>query len=82
LNPSIRESVLVLGILHHEAEGKTSCVVRAIKVSIPRLDVFEYVKAEIAEAPAHLPEGRYELTFEGRKMKVNKVAEDWHITGF
>lgn len=81
MNPSIRESVLLLGVLHG-ADVESSCVVRAVRVSIPRLDVSEYVKAEIAEAPAHLPEGHYELTFEGRKMKVNRVAGDWRITGF
>jgi hypothetical protein len=57
-------------------------VVRAVKVSIPRLDVSEYVKAEIAEAPTHLPEGHYELTFAGRKMKANRVAGDWQVIGF
>ena len=81
LNPSLRETVLVLGILHG-ADVDYPCVVRAVKVSIPRLDVSEYVKAEIAEAPAHLPVGQYQLTFEGRKMKVARVGEDWRVIGF
>jgi len=57
-------------------------VVRAVKVSIPKLDVFEYVKAEISEAPAHLPEGDYRLTFEGRNMKAKRVGGDWRVVGF
>jgi hypothetical protein len=81
LNPSIRESVLVLGILHG-VDVKSPCVVRAVKVSIPRLDVSEYVKAEIAEAPADLPAGHYDLTFQGRKMKAQRLGEEWRITGF
>jgi hypothetical protein len=81
VNPSIRESVLVLGVL--QGTGVQSpCVVRAVKVSIPRLDVFEYVKAEVAEAPANLPEGNYELFFEGRRMQVHRAFGDWRIKGF
>jgi hypothetical protein len=81
LNTSIRESVIVLGILHG-ADIESPCVIRAVRVSIPKLDVSEYVKAEIAEAPAHLAQGHYNLTFEGRRMKVEKVGEDWRIVGF
>jgi hypothetical protein len=33
------------------------CTVRAIKVSIPKLDIWEYVNAEISEAPSALPNG-------------------------
>jgi hypothetical protein len=81
LNPSLRESVLVLGILHG-TDIDSPCVVRAVKVSIPRLDFSDYVKAAIAEAPAHLPAGHYTLTFEGRKMKAERVGEDWRVMGF
>ena len=81
MNSSIRESVLVLGVLHG-ADVQSPCVVRAVRVSIPRLDVLEYVKAEIAEAPADLPEGHYEVRFEGRKMRVDRRLGDWRVTGF
>jgi hypothetical protein len=78
VNPSIRESVLVLGVLQG-ADVDSSCVVRAVKVSI---DGLEYVKAEVAEAPAHLPDGHYDLIFEGRKMKVDRLSGSWLVKGF
>lgn len=81
MNPSIREAVLVYGVLRG-VDIQSPCVVRAVKVSIPRLDVLEYVKAEIADAPADLPEGHYELLFEGRKMRVNRCSGDWRVSGF
>jgi len=81
LYASIRETVLVHGVLHG-TDVQSPCVVRAVKVSIPRLDVFEYVKAEIAEAPAELPEGHYQLVFEGRKMQVHRHSGDWRVKGF
>lgn len=81
MNPSIRESVLILGILHGVGV-QSPCVVKAIKISIPKLDVFEYVTAEIAEAPADLPEGHYELVFEGRKMQVDRESGSWRVKGF
>lgn len=41
------------------------------------LDVWEYVSTEILQAPNDLPDGAYEVSFEGRKMKVKKVAGIW-----
>ena len=76
ISVSIREAVLVPGVLtgmHLEAQ----CIVRAVKVSLPKLDVWEYVRADIAQAPSELPMGAYSVCFEGRKMKVNKTAQGW-----
>jgi hypothetical protein len=53
------------------------CTVRAVKVSLPKLDVWEYVSADIAHAPTELPLGAYDVCFEGRKMRVNKTARGW-----
>ena len=50
---------------------------RAVKVSLPKLDIWEYVAADIAEAPSELPAGAYEVMFEGRKAKVHKTARGW-----
>jgi hypothetical protein len=50
------------------------CTVRTVKVSLPRLDDWEYVSADIAQAPTELPLGTYDVSFEGRKMRVNKTA--------
>jgi hypothetical protein len=56
LNLSIRESVLLAGSLKGEGM-ELPCTVRPIKVSIPKLDIWEYVNAEISEAPSALPNG-------------------------
>jgi hypothetical protein len=75
-NISIRESVLVPGTVG-SSEGSATCTVKATKITIPRLDVWEYVSAEVFQAPAELPDGAYEVIFDGRKMKVEKVAGSW-----
>lgn len=81
LNPSYRETVLLSGNLAGQKyEGP--CVVRAIKVSIPRLDICEYVGAEVAEASSELPDGPYQLTFAGRRMRAFNIAGDWRVIGF
>ena len=81
LFPSIREAVMVPGTLRG-SEFNAPCTVRAVKVSIPRLDVWEYVKVEVAQAPSELPAGNYQLTFDGRTMKADKISADWRIAGF
>ena len=73
---SIREAVLLEGILNG-MNREAPCTVRAVKVSLPKLDIYEYVRADIAQAPSDLPFGSYEVTFEGRTMKVNKTSQGW-----
>jgi hypothetical protein len=73
---SIREAVLLDGVLRG-MDFEARCTVRAVKVSLPKLDVWEYVAADVAEAPGDLPVGAYELLFEGRKAKVHKTARGW-----
>jgi hypothetical protein len=53
------------------------CMVRAVKVSLPNLDIWEYVSADIAQTSFELPDGAYNVSFEGRMMKVNKIAGNW-----
>ena len=43
---SIRETVLVKGELRGMGHN-SPCLVRAVKVSLPKLDVWEYVKTEV-----------------------------------
>ena len=57
----------------HEAE----CTVSAVKVSLPELNISEYVKCDIHLAPEDLPNGVYQVSFEGRTMKVKKLDGDW-----
>jgi hypothetical protein len=76
MNPSIREFVTLAGILKGQ-NMELPCTVSAAKVSIPNLDIWEYVSAEVADAPSALPDGRYELQFEGRRMNTMKHGGRW-----
>jgi hypothetical protein len=49
-------------------------MVRAVRVSLPNLDILKYVRADIAEASSGLLDGAYDVSFEGRTMKVKKIA--------
>jgi hypothetical protein len=75
-NPSIRERVLLQGSLTKVGVVVT-CIVRAIKVTIPNLGISEYVDAELAFAPPHLPDGQFELHFDGRILKLKNTAGKW-----
>jgi hypothetical protein len=70
---SIREAVLLPGVLKGE-NLQAPCSVRAVKVSLIKLDTWEYVAADIEYAPGDLPDGDYIVSFEGRTMKVNRIA--------
>lgn len=72
----IREAMLVSGTLNGMNQ-QLPCMVRAVKVSLPNLDILEYVRADIAQAPSELPDGAYDVCFEGRVMKVKKFAGHW-----
>ncbi|MGO9435816.1 MAG: hypothetical protein ACLPH3_05770 [Terracidiphilus sp.] len=76
MSKSKRETVMMLGWLKgmgREAE----CTVSAVKVSLPQLDIWEYVKCDIHLAPENLPDGPYRVTFEGRTMKIKKLDGYW-----
>jgi len=74
---SIREAVLVSGTLNG-MNHQVPCMVRAVRVSVTRLDIFEYVSADIAQAPSNLPDGAYDVNFEGRTMNVKKISGNWY----
>ena len=76
MSVSVREAVLVQGVLKG-MNLEARCTVRAVKVSLPKLDIWEYVAADIVQAPNDLPAGAYVVTFEGRKVKVHKTAHGW-----
>lgn len=56
---------------------EAACTVSAIKVSLPDLDIWEYVQCDIHLAPENLPDGPYQVIFGGRTMKVKKLDGDW-----
>lgn len=76
MSVSVREAVLVQGVLSG-MNLEAQCTVRAVKVSLPKLDIWEYVAADIVQAPSDLPSGAYEVSFEGRKLKVHKTERGW-----
>ncbi len=57
----------------YEAE----CTVSAVKVSLPLLNIWEYVQCDIHLAPENLPDGPYKVSFEGRTMQVKKLDGYW-----
>ena len=73
---SIRETIILDGFLRGE-DCESRCKIRAVKVSLPKLDVWEYVAGDVSQAPDDLPLGAYEVSFEGRKLKVHKTAQGW-----
>ena len=74
---SSRENVLVSGTLKRSG-AVASCIVRAVRVTLPQLNVTEYVRADVALAPPHLPNGEYELHFDGCMIRVqNECCGHW-----
>lgn len=73
---STRDVVLLQGVLK-QLRREIPCTVRAVKVCLWTLGISEFVSAEIAEAPSELPDGNYQVGFEGRSMKVQKIAGHW-----
>jgi hypothetical protein len=76
LTTSHRETVMMAGRL--KGMGcEAGCTVSAVKVSLPQLKIWEYVRCDIHLAPEHLPNGSYEVSFEGRTMRVKKLDGYW-----
>jgi hypothetical protein len=55
---SNRETVMLAGRLSGMG-NQAECTVSAVKVSLPRLNTWEYVKCDIHLAPESLPDGQY-----------------------
>jgi hypothetical protein len=76
MTTSHRETVIMTGRLKgmgREAE----CTVSAVKLSLPLLNIWEYVNCDIHLAPENLPDGRYDVTFEGKTMEVKLLDGFW-----
>ena len=74
--PRITQTVLLSGLLKRPGVIAT-CLVKAERTIKPQPEEWEYVKADVANAPHLLPDGDYELQFESRKVKVKKQGKRW-----
>jgi hypothetical protein len=61
MTTSHRETVMMAGLLKGMGR-ETVCTVSAVKVSLPQLNIWEYVKCDIHLAPEDLPNGQYAVT--------------------
>jgi hypothetical protein len=73
---SYRESLMLQGKLMGMGYD-APCTLSAVKVSLPQLNVLEYVRCEILDAPHDLPDGQYFVAFEGRMAGVRKMNGEW-----
>jgi len=76
MTESLRESILLDGKLSGMGY-QVPCRLRAMKVSLPLLRVWEYVGCSVVQAPGELPDGLYDATFDGRTMQLKKLDGDW-----
>src|ERR1039458_6354988 len=76
MTTSHRETVKIAGRLNGMGY-EAGCMVSAVKVSLPHLNISEYVECDIHLAPKNLPDGSYEVSFEGRRMQAKKLDGDW-----
>ena len=76
MTTSHRETVMIAGRLKGMGY-EAGCTVNAVKVTLPQLNIWEYVKCDIHLAPKNLPDGSYEVIFEGRTMQAKKLDGDW-----
>jgi hypothetical protein len=76
---STRDVVLLQGVLK-QMRREIPCTVRAVKVCLWTLGISEYVEAEVVDAPSELPDGDYQVGFEGRSMKVHKTSGHWETS--
>ena len=74
--PFHRESVILLGSLHG-LEREATCTVIAEKVSLPGTDMYEYARLLISGEPKDLPDGQYDLVYEGGTVPVQLRRGTW-----
>lgn len=73
---SIRESVELSGRL--KGMGRDlACSVTAIKVTLRGTDIYEYTRPMIFGVYEDLPNGRYQLEFDGRVVPLRRHDRAW-----
>jgi hypothetical protein len=56
---------------------EAECTLSAEKVSLPGTNMYEYAKLTILGEPKDLPDGQYEVTYDGRTQKVQRKFGAW-----
>ena len=73
---SQRELVMLDGRLNGMGR-ELACTISALRVSMTDTSVYEYERLMIFDAYEALPDGRYDLTFEGRTISVERRNGAW-----
>jgi hypothetical protein len=73
---SHRDTVLLEGNIKGMGY-ESSCLLQVDMVTLPSLNVWEYVMCNVLQAPQELPDGSYEARFEGRVMQLKKLNGEW-----
>ena len=76
MTTSHRETVMIAGRLKGMGY-EAGCMVNAVKVSLPHLNISEYVECDIHLAPENLSDGMYKVIFEDRTMEVKRLDGYW-----
>jgi hypothetical protein len=71
-----REVVVLSGRLRGMGR-EAACTLNAVKVSLPGTVVSHFAKCNIHQAPSDLPDGKYELTFDGERVLFEKRNAVW-----
>jgi hypothetical protein len=76
---SNREIVMMTGLLNG-MNREEPCLVGAVKVTLPGTNVSHLARYSIQNAPTDLPDGQYQLTFNGETTTVKRRDGHW-LTG-
>jgi hypothetical protein len=71
-----RESVMLAGRLNGMGR-EFECTISALKVPLPGAGDYEYARLIIFDAYEPIPDGPYDLTFDGRTVLVERQNGAW-----
>lgn len=77
---SSRETITLLAKLKGMGR-EASCMVSAIKLSLPDFNIAQFVGCDVIQAPSDLPDGEYTVNIGDRKIFVEKRNGVWHHGG-
>jgi hypothetical protein len=75
-----REVVLLSGRLLGMGR-EASCSLNALRISLPGTIVSHFASFNIHQAPRDLPDGKYQVTFEGGTVPFEKRGSKWQALG-